>query len=183
MENWTELWEQEQYNQNKRKKIEKLKLHIEKTPENILDIGCGYAIESEYFQKEYGSYLYLLDGNPNPNKNRTINYGSIDTFNFYNDIEILKKNYDSRNLNYTFLDATEDIELPKVKFDFVYSFLSCGFHYPVSEYVPMLKECTDDNSLIMFDIRRTTFSDQVKSFKEYEIIHSDIKYDTVKVKL
>lgn len=184
MEDWKSYWKSTQYVDDKKEKIEKLKSHIKNPPKNILDIGCGPAIESEYFQKEYGSYLYLLDGNKTSDKKREISFGSVDTFNFYYDIETLKKDYDSRNLNYTFLDATGDVDLPEITFDFVYSFLSCGFHYPVSEYVSMLKYCTDENSLIMFDIRRNTFSDQIKNFKEYEIIYSENKkYYTVKVKL
>lgn len=204
MENWYTAWESNEYIDAKLQKIEKLKLHIKSPPKNILDIGCGPAIESEYFQKEYGSYLYLLDGNKTSDKKREVSFGSVDTMNFYNDIETLREDYDSRNLNYTFLDATGDIELPDIKFDLVYSFLSCGFHYPVTEYLPMLKSCTDENSLIMFDIRRDNvtyedlgnlrdsapeglFFDQVKHFEEYDIIYTDPdrrkKYYTVKVKL
>ena len=107
MEDWKSHWKSTQYVDDKLQKIEKLKSHIKSPPKNILDIGCGPAIESEYFQKEYGSYLYLLDGNPYPNKNRLINFGSVDTFNFYNDIETLKKDYDSRTVSYTHLRAHE----------------------------------------------------------------------------
>jgi len=177
-------WQSEEYNANKNIKLSQLKKHITEKPKNILDIGCGMAIESEIFQKEYGSYLYLLDGNPNPNKKRTNDWGTSESFNFYNDIEQLKESFDERKLDYTFLDATENVELPGITFDFVFSFLSCGFHYPVTEYLPMIKSCTDENTLIMFDIRRRSFDEQIKLFSEYDIIFSDNpKYYTVKVKL
>jgi len=176
-------WQSEEYNANKKIKLSQLKKHITEKPKNILDIGCGMAIESEIFQKEYGSYLYLLDGNPNPNKKRTNDWGTSESFNFYNDIEQLKESFDERKLDYTFLDATGNVELPGITFDFVFSFLSCGFHYSVEEYISMIRQHSDENTLIMFDIRKHKFNEQMKYFKECDIIQTESKYHKVKVKL
>ena len=58
MEDWKSHWKSTQYVDDKLQKIEKLKSHIKSPPKNILDIGCGLAIESEYFQKTSKPQLF-----------------------------------------------------------------------------------------------------------------------------
>jgi len=184
MTDFYKKWTTQNHVDSKIKLVEEIiKPHIKEKPKNILDIGCGRAIESEYLQKEYGSHLYLMEGSPIPGRNRLVSWGRADTFNFYNDVELLKEDYNRRNLQYTFLDIGESTDIPEITFDFIFSFLSCGFHYSVEEYISMIRQHSDENTLIMFDIRKHKFNEQMKYFKECDIIQTESKYHKVKVKL
>jgi len=184
MKRYYKKWNTQNHIDSKIKLVEEIiKPHIKENPKNILDIGCGRAIESEYLQKEYGSHLYLMEGSPISGRDRFSAWGKADTFNFYHDVELLKEDYNRRNLQYTFLDIGESVDIPEITFDFIFSFLSCGFHYPVEEYISLIKEHSDENTLIMFDIRKDKFNEQMKYFKDYDIIQTERKYHKVIVKL
>lgn len=145
--------------------------YLPQPPKRILDIGCGYAHVSEHFQRKYGTELYLLDGDIRDNPataNRTSKYGPVQDFMFYSTVEDLRKSWDSRNLKYTFIDANNINIAPDVKFDLVYSWISCGFHYPISVYKKLIQQHTDANSTIIMDFRRKALKEQAKDF---DIVH------------
>ena len=114
-----------------------LEQYLPRPPKRILDIGCGYANVSRKFQEKYGSELWLLDGDmaTNPETSKRVNkFGPIDDFQFYTAVDDLKTQWDRQGMQYTFVDAN-NINIPEdVKFDFVCSWISCGFHYPVGVY-------------------------------------------------
>jgi SAM-dependent methyltransferase len=112
-------------------------------PKRILDIGCGYANVSRKFQEKYGSELWLLDGDmaTNPETSKRVNkFGPVDDFQFYTAVDDLKTQWDRQGMQYTFVDAN-NINIPEdVKFDFVCSWISCGFHYPGRTRQLLVKE-------------------------------------------
>ena len=154
MSKWSDLWKSDGYKSGKTKNFSVVDSYIKFEPKNILDIGCGYARESKCFQEKYNSNLYLLDGNPKKDsQKRQIKYGSAESMDFYNSIEDLKKYYDSENMRYNFIDAANPIIPKDIKFDLIYSFLSCGFHYPANTYKELIQKHSTEDTLIIFDIR------------------------------
>lgn len=157
-------WQTDEYKKNKTISFELLDSFLISPPTNILDIGCGLAFESEMFQSKYNSNLFLLDGDfeSSTTATRDRKYGSADSMAFYSKIDNLKSNYDSRQMKYTFIDAN-NIQLPvDLTFDLVYSNVSCGYHYPLSTYLELLKSHTNENSILIFDINSARIEEQIK---------------------
>lgn len=181
---WIASWSSKQHQDKKKMMFDVVDSRINITPTTILDIGCGLASESEMFQQEYNSNLYLLDGdfNSTPDCSRDTNYGPSDSMAFYSKIDELKQSWDNRNLRYNFVNANDINISSDVKFDLVYSFESCGFHYPVNTYAELIKKHSHKNTILIFDIRIKTYEEQSKYFDVLEIIHTDKKFKTISLK-
>jgi SAM-dependent methyltransferase len=138
--------------------------YLTRPPEQILDIGCGFAYVSELFQKKYNCKLYLLDGDVSTTTEATRigKFGETSDFKFYLPIEKLQNHWDSKNIKYNFIDAN-NIKIPNdVQFDLVYSWISCGYHYPLSTYKELIKTHTNKNSTIIMDFRRKSLASQIQ---------------------
>ncbi len=142
--------------------------YLGKGPKRILDIGCGFANVSKQFQEKYGSELWLLDGDmiTNPEDAKRVNkFGPVDDFQFYTPVSDLKAQWDRQGMQYTFVDAN-NISIPEdVKFDFVCSWISCGFHYPVGVYKDLIKKHTTEDSVVIMDFRRKSLFLQQQDFE------------------
>jgi hypothetical protein len=129
------------------------------------------------FQKKYGTELYLLDGDISYNTahaTRAGKYGAAEDFMFYVPTDDLKKEWDRQGMQYTFVDAN-NIDIPEdVKFDFVCSWISCGFHYPVSTYKKLIQKHTTAQSTIIMDFRRKTLNEQMKDFDIVQRLNGDV---------
>ena len=160
MEDWSQnKWLDESYSEGKRLSYKGIESFFEKdyVPRTVLDIGCGMAFEAQMLQEKYGCDLYLLDGDyaTTPTK-RAIGFGPVDSMAFYTPVDDLKKRWDSQGMDYTFVDAN-NISIPDdVVFDLVISNVSCGYHYPLDTYYDLLKKHTNEDSLLLFDIRNKT---------------------------
>jgi SAM-dependent methyltransferase len=151
--------------------------YIKILPNSILDIGCGLAKESELFQKKYNSKLYLLDGDfeDTLNNNREINYGEVSNFKFYSKINDLKKSFDERKMQYNFVNANNINIEDAIKFDLVYSIVSCGFHYPAITYKNLILKHTTDNSVIIMDLRKISLNEQLSDIKIINVLEESKK--------
>lgn len=175
------VWLREDYIKVKRKSFELIESFLTTPPKTILDIGCGLAYESELFQKKYQSRLYLLDGDFDESKEsyRDRKFGDVESFQFYTKISSLKNSFDQRNLDYVFVDSN-DINLPDdTVFDLVYSNVSCGYHYPLSTYIDLLINHTNEKSLLIFDLHSRFIEEQTKEF--FEVIEMKSIDDSKKI--
>jgi SAM-dependent methyltransferase len=180
------IWQSKEYEEAKQISFKLLDSFLTKPPVNILDIGCGLAFESEEFQKKYNSNLYLLDGDFEDSKNATRDrkYGSAETMGFYSKVENLKNSFDNRKMRYNFIDANK-IQIPvNLKFDLVYSNVSCGYHYPLSTYAELLTSHTDIDTIMIFDIHSRYLKEQIKDlFDVIEIKNFPDQKKIIKCKL
>ena len=150
--NWKKLWLNDT---NFKSRFKILDSYLKDKPNLILDIGCGFAYVPGFFQEKYGTKLWLLDGNPN-NNSRQIEYGPVNDFDFYYNTDEIKEQLNSRNLNYTFVDAANiDID-ESIKFDLITSFASCGAHYPAETYKDLILKHSHKDTKIVLDIRKKT---------------------------
>lgn len=181
--NWIELWKSKSYQELKIKNFNNIDNFINFVPNKILDIGCGFAFESEMFQKKYNSELFLLDSNykDESNKSRQVSYGNVDNFSFYNKIDDLKESYNYRKMNYTFIDSN-NLDIVDAKFDLIYSFLSCGFHYPAITYKDFIKEHTTTDTIIILDLRKNSINDQKDDIIIIEEIYESSKHITAQIR-
>ena len=161
---WLDKWSSTEHIQIKKVVFDTIDSYLDFKPKRILDIGCGLARESEFFQKKYNCELYLLDGdfeNTSNATNRDINWGSVDNFRFYSKIEQLQESYRDRGMTFTFVDAN-NIDIPEdTKFDLILSNLSCGFHYPASTYKKLVQTHSTENTKVIFDLRKEQKHDDV----------------------
>lgn len=183
MNEWLNVWDTANYNDIKTNNFKILDKFLKNKPKNILDIGCGLAFESEMFQKKYNSDLYLLDSDfdNTEDRKRDVTYGSTESFKFYSKIDDLKKSYNSRNMKYTFVDANNINIDANIKFDLIYSILSCGFHYPAKTYKDLVKKHSHKNTIVLFDIRKKTLKEQEQDFEVISIVNDIDKHYTCQI--
>ena len=171
--NYQDVWCKPQYIEGKRQLFERMDDYIARPPRRILDIGCGFAKTSELFQKKYGCELYLLESDMSNSPGRRIGkWGTVDSFQWYLPIERLRQAWDSQGMTYTHVDgATLDVPAD-VKFDVIYSWLSCGFHYPVTTYKKFIQDHASEDAVIIMDFRGnlTAHQQATQLSSEYEVI-------------
>lgn len=185
MNKWLEKWTKKDHKKYKENTFEILNNYLNIAPKNILDIGCGLAYESELFQKSYNSNLFLLDGDFEETKSNTrdIGYNTVESFKFYNSVQTLKESYNKRKMRYTFINANSIVLSEDIKFDLVYSILSCGFHYPLDTYVELIKKHTTPSSRIILDIRDSSYNAQSQLFTTVNVVKKYPKYKTIEIKI
>lgn len=183
MNKWLEVWKDEEHINKKINNAELIKSFLKSSPKTILEIGCGLAVESEILQKFYNSELYLLDGDFDQNiGTRDVSYGDASTMIFYNKIDTLIESFNSRNMKYNFVDAF-NINLPEdIKFDLIYSFESCGFHYPAKTYKDLILKHSHKDTIVIFDIRKKSLNEQKNDFEIIEILNDTRKFITAQIK-
>lgn len=153
-------WARPEYQQDKKQNFDILTQHLTESPINLLDIGCGLAWESRLIENKYGTNLWLLDGDVTANSDKPsysseIKYhNSTEDFLFYHSLDTLDKNLKQLGTkNYTLVDCN-NIQIPEnIKFDLITSWLSCGFHYPVSTYKDLILKHSHENTKIIVDLR------------------------------
>ena len=160
-----EIWLDQEYIDVKRESFNQIDAFLHSPPLKVLDIGCGFAYESKWLQEKYNCELFLLDGDVRVSESnsvtRTVNFGSASEMSFYTPINELQQHWDNAGMNYTFIDAN-NIVIPKnTVFDLVISNASCGFHYPLDTYYKLLKEYTDQDTIMLFDIKNKVLTSQL----------------------
>jgi hypothetical protein len=191
---WTRKWTKPEYVEKKRKNFETIDSYLNQPIKNILDIGCGFAWESRFFQQKHNCELWLLDGDHtvNLNKPETASYGkwnvNKEDLLFYHSLDYLdQKLKELGTENYRLVDCS-NINIPEdVKFDVITSFLSCGHHYPVSVYRDLMLKHSHENTRIIIDIRCKGTPDTFKGVDGFEIVNvitgGRKKRATVEIKL
>jgi SAM-dependent methyltransferase len=159
--NWMKLWTSAGYQANKQAGFNSLDTYLKTPPQRILDIGCGLAWESQEFNKKYNTELWLLDGDVSSNENKNpekSNHGkwhdSPNTLLFYHSLDFLDQQLKEANVSNYHLVDVNNINIPEdIKFDLITSWLSCGFHYPVSTYKNLILKHSHENTVIAMDLR------------------------------
>jgi len=146
------------------------------SPENVIELGCGLGRSTVGFYKAFPSWkntqFYLLDGNSGKKQICQTHYKSSDSF--YNDLKLTKEFCLANGIlseRIHILNAEKPnpfLFIGDVKFDFVYSFLSIGFHWPISLYLKKLLQYLHSGSILCFGIRPMT-SEKYCKFNTYQI--------------
>lgn len=160
---WTKPWWSVGYQNKKQAGFDALDAYLSTPPKTILDIGCGMAWESRKFTEKYNTELWLIDGDVESNNNKDIarsNYGkwheTPDTMMFYHSLNYIKEKLDESGIKNYHLINTNNIQIPAdTKFDLITSWLSCGFHYPVSSYRDLILKHSHKHTMICMDLRLT----------------------------
>lgn len=158
IEDWMVEWLSTDYQKLKQQDINFVLDYFKKDPpKSVLDIGCGLAWESRALQKAYGTELWLLDGDAdsNPQGKKVGWRGDAENMAFYHKLDHLDKVLKETGLSdYNLIDCN-NINIPKeIKFDLIYSGISCGFHYEANTYRSLIEKHSHTNTKIIFDLRK-----------------------------
>lgn len=147
------------------KEYETIKNFLPSNASNILDIGCGLAILDIFLAQNYEKpNFFLIDKNKVDLK---IKYGFSKNYESYNNLNETKKILLANNIldEQIFLNnAEEKIDINK-KMDLVLSIKSMAFHYPLENYLDLLKRVCTKNTEFIFDISTERY--QLDSLSEY----------------
>lgn len=171
--NYQTSWSKPGYIEGKQKLFERIDAYIGRPPRRILDIGCGFAKTSELIQKKYGCELYLLESDiGNSPGTRIGKWGTAESFQWYLPIDRLRQAWDEQGMTYTLVDGANPQVPANVKFDVVYSWLSCGFHYPVTTYKSLIQQHITDDAVIIMDFRGNLTAQQQadQNSADYELV-------------
>ena len=147
------------------KEYETIKNFLPSNASNILDIGCGLAILDIFLAQNYEKpNFFLIDKNKVDLK---IKYGFSKNYESYNNLNETKKILLANNIldEQIFLNnAEEKIDINK-KMDLVLSIKSMAFHYPLENYLDLLKRVCTKNTEFIFDISTERY--QLDSLSQY----------------
>ncbi len=122
---------------------------------NILDIGAGMAgidaiLFNYYFMAGADPHIYILDKNTVTDK---IKYGYSNNPSAYNSLDLTRKFLELNGVPAGNIHIFETF--PKnISFDFILSLISCGFHYPITEYISFIKQAIHAKTMLVFDVRK-----------------------------
>jgi hypothetical protein len=101
-------------------------------------------------------------------------------------MEFLKLELDKRNTkNYHLVDANNIIIPEDKKFDVITSWLSCGFHYPVSTYKDLILKHSHENTKVVMDLRTHIKTKQIileDGVEIVEVLNTYKKYSTAVIR-
>lgn len=163
---------------------------IPQDTKSILDIGAGMGGINclTYHAVNTAPEIWLLD---KQGESKIWNSGfheDASDFSHYNSFELATAVLESSGIpkeKINCVDIGKDQFPDDKRFDVIYSFLSCGFHYPVETYAEQIARAINPNGLIVFDIRKGTveksriaelFSSSV------EVIYFTDKYERVAIR-
>ena len=186
---WMELWETEEYNNSKRLQWEAVDQYLNQSVGTSCEIGCGQAYDSLWFQQAYNTDVYLIEGvseNNNQEQSRQGKFGQADNFIYYHSKEELNAEWDRLELKRTHLTPENCDKLKKsTTFDLIFSFKSCGAHYPMSTYTNFIRKHSNKNTRLIFDLRngQDTFNSIGTDYQIVDVIAHSKKHRTVELKL
>ena len=118
-------------------------------------------------------------------QSRDTKFDRADNFAYYHSKQQLNAEWDRLGLTRTHFTPENCNTLDDWVFDLIFSFKSCGAHYPMSTYTDFIRKHSNKNTRLIFDLR--TGQDTVNSIgTDYQIVdvivHSK-KHQTVELKL
>jgi len=171
----------EQYTKLSEIEYEVISQYIDPYPKRILELGCGLGRMSIFLNKKHpsNSKYHLADMScitPTPTKSSRYGW---DPGTWYNDLELTKEFCEINGLvNFEIIDlATGSITLLR-DIDFIFSVMSVGFHYPIEQYMDILKLVAKPDALIIFGVRKGFYENKIflNQFKSVEF--KDMKEDS-----
>lgn len=142
---------------------------------SVMDIGCGLGLINLFINNFYKNCkkFYLLDKNRIDNK---IIYGHSSQYESYNYLDVTKNiliNNGLEEQKINLINVDREIKIQNNSIDLCISLVSMGYHYPISNYLNLLKEKCKSDCVIIFDIALEYQSlEYIKTlFKDVKIVN------------
>eukprot|EP00241_Pyramimonas_parkeae_P023410 CAMPEP_0114311136 /NCGR_PEP_ID=MMETSP0059-20121206/19651_1 /TAXON_ID=36894 /ORGANISM="Pyramimonas parkeae, Strain CCMP726" /LENGTH=271 /DNA_ID=CAMNT_0001435265 /DNA_START=1208 /DNA_END=2023 /DNA_ORIENTATION=- len=139
--------------------------YVPMSPHRVLDIGCGMALYDVFLLKKFGSEtnmeLYLLDKTSEQVRQPGfvgVGFHKEGVFSHYTNLEcarqiLIDNGASPQNVHAITASTTALDSLESSSFDFVFSLLSWGHHYPVKTYIVGVKRIMKRGSVLLLDLR------------------------------
>lgn len=135
-------------------------LIAEAGPRRIADIGCGYALFDLFAHRATGASLLLVDIEQNERRH----FGFDAQAAAYSNLSVARAFLEANGVEPSRIETINPADAPldaAEPVDLAVSFLSCGFHYPVSAYAPFFREGVRPGGRIILDLRRRRAARQI----------------------
>lgn len=157
----------EEYTKLSEIEYEVIKLYLDPYPKTVLELGCGLGRMSIFLNKKHpGNTKYYLADRSEFTKQKEMYGWNPKTW--YNDLTQTKEFCELNDLtNFELIDLSMD-GLERLKdIDLVFSVMSVGFHYPIEDYLGILKKIISKDGLMMFGVRSGVYekSSMLNTFK------------------
>lgn len=138
---------------------QQLKPHLSAPrPKKIADIGCGYALFDLFLAREYDTKIILIDIESNERRH----FGFEEEGAAYSSLSqaktFLMANGVKESRITTINPQKEDLGDLK-SLDYIFSFISCGFHYPWDTYLSFYQQALRPSGRVILDVRARIFSE------------------------
>lgn len=146
--------------------------HIKTPPENILDIGAGMGGVDVLLFKHFGGTpdLVLLDADK---VDAEISYGFSARASVYSKKSEVKEFLIGNGVPRKKFNLVKNFPDPSHKFDLITSFISCGFHYPLSVYMSNIIKGIKPEGVLILDIRKDITA-------QFDMLHDKFRFvDTI----
>jgi SAM-dependent methyltransferase len=128
-------------------------------PKRIADIGCGYGFFDLFAARDLSAEVVLID--LESNERRHFGYHAEGAA--YSSLSIARKLLESNGIAASAIRTLNPRDEPAEAIDPVdlaVSFLSCGFHYPVSTYAAFFDRAVTPTGSVIVDLRAATADQQ-----------------------
>lgn len=134
-------------------------------PARVADIGCGYAIFDFFAYHALGCDLLLIDIEETEHRHFGFEEEGAGYSSLSRATEFLVANGVPADRIRTWNPKREEMpEGPPI--DIAFSFLSCGFHYPVDMYLPFFRYAVQPRGAIVLDLRGKVAGQTLPKLKE-----------------
>lgn len=125
-----------------------------RTPGHVVDIGCGAALNDVFLVKDFGCEVTLIDIEETPSQyHQWSDLGSgyaalADAKGF------LESNGAAADRVHVINPRKNPDAIGRIKGDLVTSLFSCGFHYPITDYVDLMLGTVASGGAVVLDLRK-----------------------------
>ncbi len=122
-------------------------------PRHVIDIGCGAAVADALLRQDFALKATLIDIEDTDQQYHFWNKDGAGFASLAEAKAFLRRNgFKSSDITAINPRKTPGA-LAKVSGDLVTSFFSCGFHYPVTDYVDLMLKTMDAGGTVILDLR------------------------------
>lgn len=122
-------------------------------PKHVVDIGCGAAIADALLRQDFDVKATLVDIEETPQQYHLWNesgagYASLEEAKAF----LCRNGFKAADVT-TVNPRKTPGAMAKVSGDLVTSFISCGFHYPITDYVDLMLKTIAAGGTVILDLR------------------------------
>ena len=143
-------------------------------PTRIADVGCGYCFFDLFAANRLPAEVVLIDLEQNEHRH----FGFQDEGAAYSSLKVARKLLLDNKVPAENIECVNPRDTPPETIDpvdLVVSFLSCGFHYPVDAYLPMIDEALKPGGAAIFDLCDSTAPEQVEKLMQEGNFKGELK--------
>ncbi|MFO1034231.1 MAG: hypothetical protein U1E15_09220 [Hyphomicrobiales bacterium] len=143
--------------------FETFRSHLKPSAIKVLDIGAGMAGIDCIISQAHGpdTEIWLLDKVGESDAWNAGFHKNVASFSYYNSFDMAQKVLEGAGVTAERIKTIDIDRQPypvEQKFDLICSFLSYGFHYPVSTYAEDIRRSLAPDGRVVLDIRKGTIS-------------------------